>query len=326
MYPEDQAHYNPNNPNFTSHPAPFAQFSFAEQFKLLSLLKSLKPDLVHFAFVQQPLLYFGKQVTTVHDLTPLRFKSHSTNAVSYYVFRSLYWLMIRVAIAKSKTVITPTEYVKSELVKMSRKQKTKAVVTYEAADQAGGEITPYDELAGKDFIMYTGRAAPHKNLKTLVDGFGILKANGKNKDLHLVFVGGDKNYQLLEKYTNKKKIEDVHFAGYTPDPELNWMYANTKGYIFPSLSEGFGLPGLEAMVHGAPVVSSNATCLPEIYGDAALYFNPNNPEDLAMKIERILSDKSYRNQLATKGKKQVKKYSWDRMAEQTLDIYKKILS
>lgn len=324
LQPGDMDSCSLSNKKFSKQAAPFAQFSFAEQIQLLSLLKKLKPDLVHFAFVQQPLLYFGKQITTVHDLTTLRYKSNTTNSINYHALRSLYSLMVRVAIAKSKTVITPTEYVKTELVKINRKIETKGVVTYEAATESDDATTPYNEMTSKKYIMYTGRSAPHKNLKKLVDAFKILKDH--NPDLHLVFVGGDKNYKLIERYSQKQKIEDVHFAGFVPDPELNWLYANTLAYVFPSLSEGFGLPGLEAMAQGAPVVSSNATCLPEVYGDAALYFNPDNPEDMALKIERVLSDKTFRKQLISKGYKQVKKYSWTRMAEQTLEFYQSLLN
>jgi glycosyltransferase involved in cell wall biosynthesis len=96
-------------------------------------------------------------------------------------------------------------------------------------------------------------------------------------------------------------------------------------YIFPSLSEGFGLPGLEAMTHGAPVVSSNATCLPEIYGDAAHYFDPLSVEAMVIAISEVLNDKALRQKLITAGQMQVNKYSWQRMAEQTLDVYRKVL-
>jgi glycosyltransferase involved in cell wall biosynthesis len=103
------------------------------------------------------------------------------------------------------------------------------------------------------------------------------------------------------------------------------MYENCVAYVFPSLSEGFGLPGLEAMAHGAPVISSNATCLPEVYGDAAYYFYPYHTKEIANAIEEVVNNKKLRDELVVKGKVQVKKYSWRRMAEQTLEVYKKAL-
>jgi glycosyltransferase involved in cell wall biosynthesis len=107
--------------------------------------------------------------------------------------------------------------------------------------------------------------------------------------------------------------------------QLKWLHQNARAYVLPSLSEGFGLPGLEAMAHGCPLVSSNATCLPEVYGDAALFFNPNDEEDMALKIERILYDKQFVAELKKREAQQIKKYSWERMAEQTLNVYKRFL-
>jgi glycosyltransferase involved in cell wall biosynthesis len=109
------------------------------------------------------------------------------------------------------------------------------------------------------------------------------------------------------------------------DEELNWLYDNAATYVFPSLMEGFGLPGLEAMGHNLPVVSSNATCLPEVYGDAAIYFDPLNVEDMAEKISLVLDSKDMQMQLAAEGQKQLKKYSWKKMAKETHAVYMKVL-
>ncbi|HET7827329.1 MAG TPA: glycosyltransferase, partial [Candidatus Saccharimonadales bacterium] len=107
--------------------------------------------------------------------------------------------------------------------------------------------------------------------------------------------------------------------------QLRWLYENTAAYVFPTLSEGFGLPALEAMIHGAPVVSSQATCLPEIYGQAALYFDPRSVKDMALKIDQVLSDPRLRTDLINTGRAQAARYSWQRMAEQTLAVYQKLL-
>lgn len=323
LYEQDFEHYQPTNDNFEKVAASFAQFSLAEQFQLLKLIKQLKPDLVHFAFVQQPLFYFRNKITTIHDLTPLQFRSSGTNPLVYWTKKFLYKIMIRSALFSSKSILVPTEYTKNELTHISKKHSSKILVTYEAGVEANKTKKAYEPMTGKKYIMYTGRAAPHKNLNALVDCFTLLQNN--NPDLQLVFVGGDKNFNNLESYVTKKKISNINFTGFILDSELNWLYSHALAYVFPSLSEGFGLPGLEAMVHGAPVVSSNATCLPEVYGDAALYFNPIDVEDMALKIERVLSDKSFRSQLIAKGYKQIKKYSWDKTAEQTLEVYKKAL-
>ena len=117
----------------------------------------------------------------------------------------------------------------------------------------------------------------------------------------------------------------VNFLGFVSDQELKWLYQNAQAYVFPSLSEGFGLPGLEAMVHVCPVVSSNATCLPEVYGDAAEYFDPLDVEEMAGAINKVLGSEALRSKLIALGYAQAKKYSWQRMAEQTLEVYKEVL-
>lgn len=137
----------------------------------------------------------------------------------------------------------------------------------------------------------------------------------------------DKNYRHIErKVTNRRMADSVVFTDFVAEGELKWLYQNTAAYIFPSLSEGFGLPGLEAMVHGAPVVSSNATCLPEVYGDAAHYFNPISVNDMAIKISEVISSAGLRSQLIRKGRLQAAKFSWGKMAARTLAIYGKTLN
>ena len=165
---------------------------------------------------------------------------------------------------------------------------------------------------------------PHKNLERFIEAFASLKS--AHPELTLALVGKqDKNYQRIESMVKKKNIANVHFTGFATDAQLRWLYEHCAAYVFPSLSEGFGLPGLEAMMHGAPVVSSNATCLPEIYGDAAHYFDPTDVQAMADAINEVLTDKKLRDNLIQKGREQVKKYSWQRMAEQTLAIYQKVL-
>ena len=115
------------------------------------------------------------------------------------------------------------------------------------------------------------------------------------------------------------------FTGFVEDQQLRWLYEHCRAYIFPSLSEGFGLPGLEAMRHNAPVVSSNATCLPEVHGPAAHYFDPRDTQDIADKIHDVLTDDALRKDLIAKGATQVTTFSWSRMAKQTLEVFERVL-
>jgi glycosyltransferase involved in cell wall biosynthesis len=165
---------------------------------------------------------------------------------------------------------------------------------------------------------------PHKNLERLIEAFVRLKA--QHPDLVLVLAGQpDVNYRRIEAETRARTIKNLHFAGHVSEGQLRWLYEHCAAYVFSSLSEGFGLPGLEAMVHGAPVISSNATCLPEIYGEAAHYFDPLNVPAMADAIAEVLTDKDLRSELINRGHSQVKRYSWRSTAEQTLAVYNRAL-
>lgn len=173
--------------------------------------------------------------------------------------------------------------------------------------------------------MYTGRPLPHKNLRRLIDAFAILQDD--NPELRLALVGKKYGpYEDHEKYVKSKAISNVVFTDFVSDGQLRWLYENTSAYVVPSLSEGFGLPGLEAMAHGAPVASSNATCLPEIYGNGAIYFDPKNTVDMAAKIDQLISNDSLRAEMIKKGMANSIKYSWSKTAEQTLSVYNKVIN
>lgn len=312
-------------PNFEVIESNIKEFTFSEQLALKKQIEKLTPDLVHFTMVQQPVLYPGKVVTTMHDLTTCRFKNPDKNPIIFTVKQQIYkWVNKKVA-RKSATIITPSSFVKNDVVGFTSVNADKITVTYEAADKINEQPQQVNGLAGIKFIMYVGRPTPHKNLEKLVEAFTELtKTNG---DLWLALAGKkDANYLRIEDKVNKTGVKNVIFTDFVNEGELRWMYENCATYVFPSLSEGFGLPGLEAMAHGAPVVSSSATCLPEIYGEAAHYFDPTDVKDMATKINEVLSDETLRKKLTATGKKQVNKYSWEKMAAETIEIYKQGLS
>lgn len=302
----------------------FKEFTLAEQIGFWRQIKSLNADLVHFPMIQQPILYKGKVVSGIADLTTTRYKNPAKNWLVFSLKQQVYkWLIKRVA-RKSKKIITISEFVKHDVAQYTGITKSKIVVAYPAADKIVESAEPIKDLADKQFIMYVGRPFPHKNLDRLVETFKLIQK--KYPQLKLVLAGKkDVLYERMEEKIQKEKIENVFFSGFVSDGQLRWLYENTAAYVFPSLSEGFGLPGLEAMVQGAPVVSSNATCLPEIYGKAAHYFNPTDTADMAAKISEVLDDKSLRKELITEGREQVAKYSWQKMAEQSLEVYKEAL-
>lgn len=328
LHPEDDWH--PTAPNFKALPCPYAQFSFnpLEQIGFMLQLIKLKPDLVHFTMTQQPLTYFGNIVTTTHDLTMFHFvRRGTTNPVVYWLKMKLYRFLFVWSHWKSKKVIVPTKFVAKDLIGYQPSTKKKVVVTYEAGDLPSGERSERPKMiqSNDKFIMYVGAAFPHKNLPRLVDAFDMLKKSHPN--LKLILVGKREiNSKELEEYARKyTSATDIIFTGFVSNGELKWLFEHASVYVFPSLSEGFGLPALEAMAYGTPVASSNASCLPEVYEDAVIYFDPQKPHDIAEKIDTILNDTSLQRKLAEKGYKQIKKYSWNTMAKETLLVYKETL-
>lgn len=319
--------WQPKSNNFTPLPISFGQFSLnpLDQFKFAGLLYSLKPDLVHFAMTQQPLLYFGKIVTTTHDLTMLRFVRAGRHSLLFHFIRMrLYHFLFWWSHRKSRAIIVPSKYVAADLAKLQSFTKKKITITYESSEPPISEkATPLPGVS-KPFLFHAGSPFPHKNIPRLIEAFEQLHETDRKLQLVL---GGKKEFYFnkLQKRIDKSPAKDaIIVPGFVSGAELKWLYQNASAYILPSLSEGFGLPGLEAMAHDCPLVSSNATCLPEIYGDAALYFNPDNTEDMVLKIERLLGDKDLADQLVARGKEQLRKYSWETMAQETLAVYNQV--
>ncbi|MDB5165255.1 MAG: hypothetical protein JWM00_145 [Candidatus Saccharibacteria bacterium] len=320
---KDIHYFTPKNSNFTVVEADFADYSFSEQIGLLKLLNKLKPDLVHFCMPQQPVLYRGKTVTTMHDLNLLKTYNSDKNWLMFHV-KQLVGRYVFKRIAKTnRHIVTPTEFTKKEYAEFAHVPEDKITITYEAADVSIDTIKLYTHPF-KKFILYVGQQSDYKNIKRLGDAHQQLLE--KYPDLGLILVGRKNESVLInERYFASKHYRNIHFTGFIEDSQRDWLYTHCEAYVFPSLMEGFGLPGLEAMGYGAPVISSNTTCLPEVYGEAAHYFDPYDVGDITRAIDEVLSDQTLRSELVTKGTKQFKKYSWRRMAEQTHAVYMNIL-
>lgn len=320
---KDEFFYRPSKQNFSVVTADFEQYSIAEQIGFKRLLESLTPDLVHFCMPQQPVLYKGKKITTFHDLTLLNTYNSDKNWLMYKTKQFVGRFVFKNIAHSSAHILTPTIYTKDALVRFSSISPSKVTVTYEAAEHTPTELEPYD-VPFKKFIMYVGQQPDYKNIRRLGDAHQALLRN--HPDLGLVLVGKKAADTLAnEAYFSEKGYRNIHFTGFIPDAQRDWLMKECEAYVFPSLMEGFGLPGLEAMAAGAPVVSSNATCLPEVYGDAAHYFDPMNTDDMARAIEAVITNDSLKQELIRKGSDKVKEYSWKRMAEQTHAAYIKAL-
>lgn len=317
------------NKNFRKVPCRFRQFSFnpLDQIAFARQLYKLKPDLVHFTMTQQPLLFIGKVITTTHDLTMLRHTRASRfpswlHRIGMVLYRFLFWWSHK----KSARIIVPTQYVAKDLAKRQPFTKKKTVITNEACNPPiSGKSEPMQGIK-KPFIFHLGAPYPHKNIQRLISAFAILK--DKHPDLQLILAGkmkGQFKTDFEEWASHSSARGSIITPGFVSDEELKWLFTHAECYALPALSEGFGIPGLEAMLYGCPLASSNATCLPEVYGEAAHYFDPYDIDDMAAKIDDVISSKKLQKSLAAKGKKQVAKYSWAKMARETLDIYTKTL-
>jgi glycosyltransferase involved in cell wall biosynthesis len=311
---------------WTKQVADYGQYSFKEQLLLPWTLYRLRADVVHFISYNLPLLYLRPYVATVHDLTLVRFKNRRPGwrgwfyGVKFWAGRlALWWVCKRAA-----RILVPSTHVKNELVGRYAIEISKVIVTYEAATPPpvqkkvkGGELGKY--------LLAVGNPYPHKNIGRLIKAFALLK--GDAPALKLVLVGGtggnENLFDPLRKLVDSLGLEhEVVFAGYLQERELWSFYQRALLYVFPSLSEGFGLPGLEAMAAGLPVAAARATCLPEVYGEAAVYFDPNDPGDMARVMASVINSPRERKRLVEAGLRQVKKYSWKKMGEQTLAVYK----
>ncbi|MEI6228484.1 MAG: glycosyltransferase family 1 protein [Candidatus Saccharibacteria bacterium] len=320
---KDLDFWKPTAKNFTVAAADFPNYSLGEQIGFKKLLDGLSADLVHFCMPQQPIWYRGAHVTTIHDLTLLRVYNSDKNWLTYHIKQFVGRFVFKHVARSSQQIIVPTQFTKNDLLSFVNITPKKITVTYESADISIDKLEAYKHPF-KRFILYVGQQGDYKNIKRLGDAHQQLLS--KHPDLGLILVGRmNDRTQANKDYFDNKHYKNIHFTGFLPDTQRDWLYKNAAAYIFPSLSEGFGLPGLEAMGYGAPVVSSNATCLPEVYGDAAIYFDPNSTDDMADAIRKILNNDKLRDEQIKKGYQQLNKYSWRKMATETHDVYLKAL-
>ncbi|MFA5359454.1 MAG: glycosyltransferase family 1 protein [Patescibacteria group bacterium] len=299
-------------------------------------------DLMHFPHFNVPIFCPVKFIVTIHDLILIKFptlRATTLGPVVYKIKNLAYKIVISLAVKRAMKILAVSEYTKKAVVEQFKVDSKKVVVTYEGVANLSvissvSEKSLVDESLShkgflpsvemtKNYLLYVGNGYPHKNLEGLIKVFSeISKAK---PELKLVLVGKeDYFYSRLKQYA-KNFSNNIIFPGYVMDSKLKELYANATLYIFPSFYEGFGLPPLEAMAHGLAVVSSDKTCLPEILGDAALYFNPEDEMDMKNKIEQGLADEKLREDLINRGYEQIKKYSWVDCAEKTLEVYKSCL-
>ncbi|MFA6271988.1 MAG: glycosyltransferase family 1 protein [Patescibacteria group bacterium] len=327
--------FQPKNSRFKKVMADYRWYSLSEQLCMPWKIRQEKVDLMHFPHFNIPIFYGGKFVVTIHDLIITHFptrRATKLGPVLYKAKQTGYRIVIWMAAKRAKRIITVSQFSKQEIVKHFKVKDEKVVVTYEACDAPRQGEGNFSEIAErynitKPFLLYVGNTYPHKNLERLVIAFKKLREEEK-VDVQLVLVGKrDYFSERLESSVKEQGIaNNVIFTGFIKDSELPLFYRSAMLYVFPSSIEGFGLPPLEAMSYDLPVLSSNAPCMPEILGDAAKYFHPDEISDIVQVLKEAILNKQLQEDLRAKGREHIKQYSWKRMVEKTYSIYLKELS
>jgi glycosyltransferase involved in cell wall biosynthesis len=306
-------------PKFVARRHPYTILS---QFEMFKLWFQIRPDLIHVTHSSIPVFWPGKMVVTFHDLIRhiSKGRDSTTRNYSFYRLKYLGYIFVDwVAMWRAAKIIVPAYYWKRELIKKYHLPENKIMVTYEGVNPDIKKSAEKKQFGmKKPFVVYTGNLYPHKNIPVLLSAVKLL---GGQVSLALVgarSVFTDKAKNMISRF----QISDyVHLLGRLTDKELSQLYSQASAFVFPSLIEGFGLTGLEAMAVGLPVIAANSSCLPEVYGQAAVYFDPKSPQDLSQKIIRVVSDSKLNKQLSFLGLQKVKDYSWAKMAAETWKIY-----
>lgn len=319
------------NKNFRKVEADFKWYGLSEQIELPGILKSLKPDLVHFPHFNMPLFYRGKFIVTIHDLIHHHFHMRRATTKDPFTYKIKTWGYKQIfnnAISKSSQIIVPSIFVKKQIIDEYQIPDNRIIVTPEAVEQSiiDAASKNHQDILEKlkqkyqikgQYLYYVGNAHPHKNLQVLIKVFQ--KIRKKYPDYQLVLSGP--NHHFWQQIRKEKDFDNVIFTDFVSDKEMVAFYQNAIAFIMPSLEEGFGIPVLEAMACSCPVISSNAASLPEVGGEAVLYFDPKNEEDMLQKIQQVLSDERLRKELIQKGNRKFKDFSWEKLAKKTWDIY-----
>lgn len=312
------ANWQPPNERWTRRIVDVPWHSVTEQLVMPWILARERLDLVHIPYFNVPIFYPGSCIVTIHDLTILHFDTGKATTLPFPLYRLRrlgYRIVLSVGLARAKRIIAVSQATKQELIDHFRLDPEKIVVMYEGIDKKL-KIQKEKRLIQNPYFLYVGNAYPHKNLETLMQAFG-------HNTEKLVLVGKDDYfYKKIKNLVHTMKLENkVIFFGQADDEQLANLYHNAIALVFPSLMEGFGLPGLEAMAHGIPVLCSDIPVFHEIYGESAVYFNPKNDADIAAKLKKILTTNELRERLVESGFSRMQRFSWHRLAEQTLNVY-----
>jgi len=317
------------NPNFYKRMVDVHWYGIKEQQIMPKEIKLSGVDFMHYPHWNIPVFSRIPFIVTIHDLILLEqrrsarttTKSSLVHGFKYAAFRTI----LEIAIHKSKHILTVSKYSKQSLLKHF-KIKSKDITVIPNGVQPpiarpSVSLTPHGIY--DPFFLYVGNAYPHKNLEVMVDAFSNIVID--NPYIQLVIAGRrDVFSKRLEEYAREKGIsnEQIRFVDTPSDEMIAALYQEARAFIFPSRIEGFGIPPLEAMTHGTPVISSSASVMPEILGEAALFFDPDDTEKLEELMRLIITEPASVAHLKNLGFEQVDQYKWHDVAEKTLEAYK----
>jgi len=299
--------------------------SLIEAYQLSRLIRS-QDDIVHLPnqhFARYALFIKNPFIVTVHDLVRTCFGFGKETVTE----RILLKLDIR-GIKRASHIITVSQHTKNDLIKYLKIPEDRISVIYNGVDH--NIFKPYDiKVLDKPYILYVGSERPRKNLGRLFEAFAKLKNEFPEIKLVKVGVSGrSEKYRrnVMRKLGSLGITQDVIFVDYTSELDLAYYYSSAKLLAYPSLYEGFGLPPLEAMACGCPVITSNTSSLPEVMGEAGIMVNPYDTDNLAQAMRQVLTNSELRDDMIRKGLKQSKKFSWEKTARQTMEVYEKVAS
>jgi glycosyltransferase involved in cell wall biosynthesis len=305
-------------------------YSVAEQFRIPFRLLREGIALVHEPHYVLPPLTRCRSVVTIHDCIHLMFPQYLPSRIAYYYARGSMWTATR----QAERILTVSEASRRDILRFFDIPAEKVQVIHNAIDDRF--LTPPDEATTErvrqryqldhPFVLYVGNIKPHKNIERMIDAFGRARPDGP-PGLKLVIIGDEvSKYPTLRQTVHRHKLDKhVRFLGFQPQETLASFYQLAGAFIFPSLYEGFGLPPLEAMACGTPVITSNVSSLPEVAGDAALLVDPYDANALAQAMVRIFADHALRETLIARGHTRARQFSWADSVSRIHAVYMDIL-
>ncbi|HKM46380.1 MAG TPA: glycosyltransferase family 1 protein [Terriglobales bacterium] len=334
--PAKVAECGPLPPNFHAVPLAGRDDALKGNLDFRAIVRRLGCDVVHI-----PHLFWIPRglscpyILTVHDLLEHMYGSRNSSSLR----RSLHFYLTRRVLRRAARVIAVSQFTKNEIEKLLAIPDARIEVVYNAIDERflRGHATDADldliarrYLVNYPFILYAGAIRPHKNVVRIIEAFSALKSELQKEqqfqDLKLIIIGDDlSSHPRLRRTVVRSGVQnDVRFLGFVPIEVLRIFYDVAKVFVFPSLYEGFGLPPLEAMAHGTPVVTSNTSSLPEVTGNAALLVNPENVFEIQRGLQRALLDPVLRAQMRQRGYEQAQRFSWTASVSRILEIYREV--